>query len=73
VWLAKRNLPWPLVPLYVGSWTGIQVLRWVRRPAALRAWFGGWAEGWRTDAGERRPISWRTVVRMTRAGRPPIV
>jgi GT2 family glycosyltransferase len=73
VWLAKRNLPWPLVPLYVGAWTGIQILRWARRPAALRAWFGGWAEGWRTDAGERRPISWRTVARMTRAGRPPIV
>jgi GT2 family glycosyltransferase len=73
VWLAKRNLPAVLVPLYVGSWTGIQVLRWARRPAALKAWFGGWAEGWRTDAGERRPMSWRTVLRMTRAGRPPIV
>jgi GT2 family glycosyltransferase len=73
VWLAKRNLPAVLVPLYVGSWTAIQVLRWARRPAALRAWFGGWAEGWRTDAGERRPISWRTVLRMTRAGRPPVV
>lgn len=73
VWLAKRNLPAVLVPLYVGSWTGIQILRWARRPAALRAWFGGWAEGWRTDAGERRPISWRTVWRMTWAGRPPIV
>jgi GT2 family glycosyltransferase len=73
VWLAKRNLPAVLVPLYVGSWTGIQLLRWARRPAALRAWFGGWAEGWRTDAGERRPMSWRTVLRMTRAGRPPIV
>ncbi len=22
VWLAKRNLPWVLVPIYVGSWTG---------------------------------------------------
>ncbi len=73
VWLAKRNLPWPLVPLYVGSWTGIQLLRWARRPAALRAWFGGWAEGWRSDAGERRPMSWGTVARMARAGRPPIV
>ncbi|WP_382305080.1 glycosyltransferase family 2 protein [Herbiconiux sp. UC225_62] len=73
VWLAKRNLPAVLVPLYVGSWTGIQILRWARRPAALRAWFRGWAEGWRTDAGERRPISWRTVWRMTRAGRPPVV
>lgn len=73
VWLAKRNLPWPLVPLYVGSWTGIQLLRWARRPAALKAWFGGWAEGWRSHAGARRPMSWRTVGRMARAGRPPIV
>jgi len=73
VWLARRNLPAVLVPLYVGSWTGIQLLRWFRKPAVLRAWFGGWAEGWRTDPGERRPLRWRTVARMTAAGRPPIV
>jgi GT2 family glycosyltransferase len=73
VWLARRNLPALLIPLYVGSWTGIQLLRWSRNPAALRAWFGGWAEGWRTDPGERRPMRWRTVARMTLAGRPPIV
>lgn len=73
VWLARRNLPAVLVPLYVGSWTGIQLLRWFRQPAVLRAWFAGWAEGWRSDPGERRPIRWRTVWRMTLAGRPPIV
>lgn len=73
VWLAKRNLPWVLVPFYVGSWTGIQILRWARRPAALRAWFGGWAAGWRENAGERQSISWVTVWRMSRAGRPPLV
>ena len=72
VWLAKRNLPAVLVPVYVGAWTGIQILRWARRPTALRAWFGGWLAGWREDAGERRPMRWRTVARMTRAGRPPI-
>jgi GT2 family glycosyltransferase len=73
VWLARRNLPAPLIPLYVGSWTGIQLLRWFRQPAVLRAWFGGWREGWRTDPGERRPLRWKTVWRMTLAGRPPIV
>lgn len=73
VWLARRNLPAVLVPLYVGSWTGIQLLRWFRKPAVLKAWFGGWAEGWRKDPGERRPIRWSTVWRMTRAGRPPVV
>lgn len=73
VWLAKRNLPWILVPFYVGSWTGIQILRWFRRPAALRAWFGGWRAGWRERPGGRRGIKWVTVWRMTLAGRPPLV
>ena len=45
VWLARRNLPAVLVPLYVGSWTAIQVLRWARNPSALKAWFGGWRAG----------------------------
>jgi GT2 family glycosyltransferase len=73
VWLARRNLPLPLVPLYVGSWTGIQVLRWWRNPVVLKAWFAGWREGWRVNPGKRRPLRWRTVVRMTRAGRPPVI
>jgi GT2 family glycosyltransferase len=73
VWLARRNLPLPLIPVYVGAWTGVHVLRWWRQPAALRAWFGGWREGWRTDPGERRPIRWSTVWRMSRAGRPPVI
>lgn len=73
VWLARRNLPLPLIPIYVGAWTGIQLLRWWRMPAVLRAWFAGWREGWRENPGERRPLRWRTVVRMTRAGRPPVI
>jgi GT2 family glycosyltransferase len=73
VWLARRNLPGVFAPVYVGVWTAIQILRWVRNGAALRAWFGGWREGWLSDPGERRPISARTVWRMTLAGRPPIV
>jgi len=73
VWLAKRNLPWVLVPIYVGSWTGIQLLRSIRRPAGLRAWFGGWLAGWRENPGGRRGIKWVTVWRMALAGRPPLV
>ncbi|MEV5746815.1 glycosyltransferase family 2 protein [Actinoallomurus sp. NPDC052308] len=72
VWLARRNLPWPLVFAYLGVWVGMTVLR-ERKPAALRPWFGGFLEGWRKPAGKRRPISWRTVWRMTRLGRPPII
>lgn len=73
VWLARRNLPRVLVPVYVGSWTAIQILRWARRPADLSAWFGGWRAGWRESPGGRRAMSWGTVWRMTRAGRPPVV
>jgi GT2 family glycosyltransferase len=73
VWLARRNLPAVFVPLYVGSWTLVQLVRWAGRPKTLRVWFGGWWEGWHSDPGERRPIRWRTVWRMTLAGRPPVV
>ena len=73
VWLARRNLPALFIPLYVGSWTAVQVIRWARRPAALRAWFGGWAAGWRESPGERRSIRWVTVWRMSRHGRPPLI
>lgn len=73
VWLARRNLPAVFVPLYVGTWTGIQLIRWARRPAILKAWFQGWSEGWREYPGERRPIRWATVWRMAQAGRPPLI
>ena len=74
VWLARRNLPVPLVPLYVASWTAIQVLRWApNNRLALRAWFGGWREGWSRDPGQRRRLRAQTVWRMTWAGRPPII
>ncbi|MGW5354434.1 glycosyltransferase family 2 protein [Streptomyces sp. NPDC004031] len=72
VWLARRNLPWLLVPVYLGVWFALTLLR---RPsgAALRAWLGGFREGWATSAGARRPMKWRTVWRLTRLGRPPII
>lgn len=73
VWLARRNLPLVLVPIYVATWTGIQILRWWRRPAQLKAWFAGWREGWRTSPGPRSPMRWRTVLRMSAAGRPPVI
>lgn len=72
VWLARRNLPLPLIPVYLLVWL---LLTLARRPspAALRAWFGGFAEGWRTPCGTRRPMRWRTVWRLTRLGRPPVI
>ncbi|MFD6531418.1 glycosyltransferase family 2 protein [Streptomyces sp. NPDC060184] len=72
VWLARRNLPAPLVPVYLGTWV---LLTLVRRPSvpALKAWFGGFREGWTTPCGPRRPMRWRTVWRLTRLGRPPVI
>jgi hypothetical protein len=72
VWLARRNLPWPLALAYLAVWVAVTVLR-ERRPAALKPWFRGFAEGVREPAGPRRPISWRAAWRMTRLGRPPII
>ncbi|GAA2488120.1 glycosyltransferase family 2 protein [Terrabacter carboxydivorans] len=72
VWVAKRNLPHPVAELYVGVWSAITVAR-VRDREKLGVWFRGLREGVRTDAGDRRPMSWRTAWRLTRAGRPPVV
>ncbi|MET8882146.1 glycosyltransferase family 2 protein [Streptomyces rubiginosohelvolus] len=72
VWLARRNLPLPLVPAYLGTWTLLTLAR-TRDPKGLRAWAGGFVEGVRTPCGERRPMRWSTVWRMTRLGRPPVI
>ncbi|WP_327372226.1 glycosyltransferase family 2 protein [Streptomyces sp. NBC_01217] len=72
VWLARRNLPAPLVPLYLGVWLLLTLLRKPSGPA-LKAWLGGFREGWSTPCGTRRPMRWRTVWRLTRLGRPPVI
>lgn len=72
VLLVRRNLPWPLAAAYLADWFALTVVR-VRSGAAVRAWLAGFAEGWRMDAGWRRPMAARTVWRMVRAGRPPVV
>ncbi|MFJ7249298.1 glycosyltransferase family 2 protein [Kitasatospora sp. NPDC098652] len=72
VWLARRNLPAPLVPLYLGTWF---LLTLARRPSAegLKAWLSGFRAGLREPCGPRKPMRWRTVWRLTRMGRPPII
>ena len=72
VWLARRRLPAPLVPVYLLTWVALTCAR-ERRLPDLRVWFRGFAEGLREPAGRRRPIRWRTVLRMTALGRPPVI
>jgi GT2 family glycosyltransferase len=72
VLLARRNLPWPLAGLFLFDWLAVTAAR-ERSSSALREWLGGFADGWRMDPGQRQPISARTVWRMTRLGRPPVI
>nr|WP_299531319.1 glycosyltransferase [uncultured Streptomyces sp.] len=72
VWLARRNLPLPLVPAYLGVWALLTAVR-TRSAPGLRAWVSGFAEGVRTPCGPRSPMRWSTVWRMTLLGRPPLI
>ncbi|GAA0367335.1 glycosyltransferase family 2 protein [Actinoallomurus spadix] len=71
VWLARRNLPAALIPFNLAVWTLLTLWR-TRRLSALRVSLAGLIEGIRGGHGARSPMSWSTVVRLTRAGRPPV-
>jgi GT2 family glycosyltransferase len=70
VLLARMHLPAPLAVVYVLLWSALTL---VRDPGGWRASLRGFLEGLRDREVERRPIAWRTVWRLTRAGRPPIL
>ena len=72
VWLARRRLPAPLAVLYVLVWLLLTLAR-THRLRDLREVARGTLDGLRTAPALRRPVSWRAVWRMTRAGRPPVI
>lgn len=72
VWLARRNLPVALEPVYTGVWAAASMLR-VKGKDNRKAWREGFAEGWRTRPAVREPMKWSTVWRMAKAGRPPVI
>jgi hypothetical protein len=72
VWLAKRNLPLVLVPVYPLTWLAITLIR-VRSMSALKDYLHGFGSGWIHKAGDRQAMKWSTVWAMTKAGRPPII
>ncbi len=51
----------------------VWTLRRFRDRAALRVSLSRLREGLRGGHGTRAPMSWRTVVQLTRCGRPPVV
>jgi GT2 family glycosyltransferase len=72
VWLARRNLPLPVGLVYVLTWAAIGGARLRSREAVQETLRGYWL-GLSRDGGRRRPMSWRTVARMARAGHPPLI
>jgi GT2 family glycosyltransferase len=72
VWLARRYLPWPLAALYVGVFAARNVPR-MRSRKALREAATGYRDGMRQPYGPRQRLRAKTIARMTRAGRPPIM
>ena len=73
MWLAYRSLPTLLAVVYIFDWTVITVLRNLRSPATIKAHFRGSRAGLRQRPEPRAPMSWRTVIELTRRGRPPII
>jgi GT2 family glycosyltransferase len=73
VWLARRHLPWPLGVLFVASFLVRTLPSLARRPALLREALRGYRAGLRGPCGPRRRLRARTLWRMTRTGRPPVL
>jgi GT2 family glycosyltransferase len=72
VWLARRHLPAPLGALYVAGFV-LRTLPLLRSKERARAALRGYRDGLRQACGPRRPLRPRTLWRMTRAGRPPVM
>jgi GT2 family glycosyltransferase len=72
VLLARRNLPLPVGAAYLATWGLLTLIRARSTAARLQA-LRGFREGFSAPSGGRRPLRWRTIWRMTRAGRPPVI
>lgn len=71
VMIARRNLPWVIAVPHVIIWL---IAGWLRAPvgSCRRRYRQGWWAGWHASV-PRHPMRWRTVWRLARMGRPPIV
>jgi GT2 family glycosyltransferase len=73
VWMARRHLPLPLGVLYVTTFAARTLPLLLRSPGDIRPALRGYRAGMREPCGTRRKLRARTLLRMTRAGRPPII
>ena len=72
VWLARRHLWLPLGALYVLGFA-LRTLPRLRSVQDVREASRGYLDGMRGPCGKRRKLRARTLMRMTLAGRPPII
>jgi GT2 family glycosyltransferase len=72
VYLARRHLPLPLGVLYVAGFA-LRTLPLLRSPERARAALRGYRDGVGGPCGPRRRLRVKTLWRMTRAGRPPVI
>lgn len=68
LWMAWRLLPSPVMVTYVTVWALAAVVRGARLGDVVAGYRGAWAV-----RPSRQPMRWRTVLRMTLLGRPPVV
>jgi GT2 family glycosyltransferase len=72
VWLARRYLPGPLAVPFVATFA-LRTIPRLDTAAKRRAALRGYRDGLRRPGPGRRPLKARTLWRMTRLGRPPIL
>lgn len=76
VWLARRNLPLPFRWIYTVDWALVECLRLRKNKSAVRQYLAGWKAGWIGSPWYQAPrerIKWSTILRMSLAGRPPVL
>ncbi len=72
VWLARRHLPAPLGVLYAAAYA-VHARRRLSQASERGALLRGYRDGLRGPAGPRHRLGARTLWRMVRAGRPPVI
>lgn len=70
VLIARRSLPWPVAVMHVVVWLPLGLIRAPRQ--LWRDYLAGWWSGWSHPV-QRRPIRYRTVWKLTRLGRTPLI
>jgi GT2 family glycosyltransferase len=73
VWLARRHLPLPIGVLYVLGFILRTLPLLVRSRVKIADAARGYRDGLRGSCGPRKPLHVKTLWRMTRSGRPPLL